>query len=52
MSISFPRSISAYLIAVYSTGAGVAIKVDHRQRKADLSTIYMQVDTVLEFAWI
>ena len=48
----FPRSISAFPIVVYSAGAGVVPKGSFRQIKASFSTIVMQVDAVLAFAWI
>ena len=48
----FPRSISALPIVVYSSGAGVVTKGSFRQIKASFSTIVMQVDAVLAFAWI
>ena len=51
-SISFPRSIYALLIVVYSDGAGVVPKGNHRQIKVISSTIAMQVDAVIEFSWI
>ena len=48
----FPRSISALLIVVYSAGACVVPKGSFRHIKASFSTIVMQVDGVLAFAWI
>ena len=51
LSILFPRSIAAFLKVVYSSGAGVVPKGNHRQRKSSLSTIDMQVYPVVAFAW-
>ena len=48
----FTSSIAASLIVVYYAAAGVFSKVNHRQIKASLSTIYMHVDTVVAFACI
>ena len=50
LSRLFPRSISALLIVLYSSGVGVETKGNHSHRKASLSTIAMQVDAVLTFA--
>ena len=47
-SRSFPRYISASLAVVYSSGTCVVPTGNIRQRKASPSTIYMQVDTVVE----
>ena len=52
LSVFFLRSIYASLIVLYSYGAGVVPKGSSRQIKASFSTIVMQVDTVLAFAWI
>ena len=52
LSWLFPRYIYASLIVVYYDGAGVVPKGSRKQRKASLSTIEMQVDIVLAFAWI
>ena len=52
LSRSFTRSISALLTVLYSAGAGVVPKGNLRQRKDGLSTIDMQVDAVVAFAWI
>ena len=52
LSRSLLRSISTLLIVAYSAGAGVLPKSSHMQRKSSLSTIVMQVDVILEFAWI
>ena len=48
----FPRSIVASLTAVYSAGAGVAPKINHRQIRDSLSNICMHVDSVVVFACI
>ena len=51
-SRSFPRSIAASLIVVYSTGVGVVPKGNLKQRKSSSSTIEMHVDAVVAFACI
>ena len=52
LSRLFPMSIAALLIVVYYYVVGVVPKGNLRQRKVSLYTIYMQVDTVVAFAWI
>ena len=47
-----PRPISAFLIVIHSVGSGVVPKSNSRQRQASLSTISMQVNAVVAFAWI
>ena len=49
---SFPRSIYASLIVVYSSGAGVVPNGILRKINARFSTISMHVDTIWEFVWI
>ena len=49
---SLPRSIAALLVVVYSADAGVVPKGNHRQRRASLSNISMQVEVAAAFAWI
>ena len=51
-SILLPRSIDASLIAVYSSGLGVATKNKLKKRKTSLSTIVMHVDVVVAVAFI
>ena len=51
-SRSFPRYIFASLAVVYSTSRGVVPKGNRRQRKAIFSTIAVQFNAVVEFAWI
>ena len=52
LSRSFPRSIAASLVVVYSTCAVAMTKGNIRQIKTSLYTIDMQVDAVVVFAWI
>ena len=52
LSRLFPGSISASLIVIYYAGAGVALKGNHRQRKAGFSSIAIKVNAVVAFAWI
>ena len=49
---SFPRSVDASLIVVYSAGAGVVSKGNLRQRKDSSSTIDLHVNAVISFACI
>ena len=48
---SFPSSIAASLVVVYSAGVSVVPKGRIRQRKAGFSTIGMHVDAIFPFAW-
>ena len=48
---SFPRSISALLVVVYSAGAGVVPRGRHRQKKVIFPTIEMHVDAICVFEW-
>ena len=52
LRISFPMSIAASLIVVYSAGVEVVPKGNRRHIKFRLSTIDMQVDAVVAFSWI
>ena len=47
----FPGCIAAFLTVIYYSGAGVVPKGNCRHIKASLSTITMQVDAVVAFAW-
>ena len=49
--MGYSPDISALLIVVYFAGAGVVPKVNLRQRKSILSTISIQFDAVVAFAW-
>ena len=51
-SRSLPRSIAASLTVVYSSGEGVVPKGNHRQMNSRSSTIAIQVDMFVAFAWI
>ena len=51
-SISLPRSISASLTVLYSSGAGVVTKGNSRQIKSISSNIAMPVYEVVVFACI
>ena len=50
--IPFPRSIAVSQKVVYSAGAGVVTKVNHRNIKASSFTIAMQVNAVVVFVCI
>ena len=52
LSRFFSRSIAYQIIVVYSDVAGVVPTGNQRQRKASLSTIAIQFDAVVAFAWI
>ena len=52
LSRSFPSYIDALLIVVYSAGAGGVSKGNHRQRKASLYSIDIQVNVVGSFSCI
>ena len=39
-------------MVVYYADAGVATKIKHRQRKANIPTIVMHVDVICAFAWM
>ena len=52
LSRSFPGYISVLLIVIYSPGAVMVTKDNHRKIKSSLSTIAMQVEVVIAFAWI
>ena len=49
--ISFPRSVAASLMVVYSANAGVAPKGRRRQRKASFNTITMYVTDICALVW-
>ena len=49
---SILRAIAALIIVVFSDGTSVVPKDGHRQRKASVSNIVMQVNVVLKFVWI
>ena len=48
---SFPRSISASLMVVYSASTDVAPKGRQRKRKDSFTTIEMHVDTICALSW-
>ena len=52
MRKSSPISISASLMVVYYSGAGVVPKGKNRHRQASIPTIAMNVDSICAFAWI
>ena len=52
LSISLPGYIDDFLTVVYSASVGVVPKGNLRQIRDSFSTIAMQVDAVVAFAWI
>ena len=52
LSILFPRYIAALIPVVYYADTGVVPKGNRSQGKDKLSTIAMQIDTVVAFSWI
>ena len=49
---SFTRSLSASMMVMHSSGAGVVPKGRHRKRKASFLTLEMHVDAIFAFAWM
>ena len=50
LSRCFPSSIAAFLTVLFYSGTGVVPKGNHRQIKAIILTIDMQVDVVVAFS--
>ena len=50
--ISFPRSIAASLMVVYSDGANVVPNSRRMKKEGSFPTISMHVDAIYMFAWI
>ena len=51
VSRSFPISIAASLLVMYSSSTGVVPKVRLRQRKASFHITTMHVDSICVLAW-
>ena len=48
----FDVSSNRVSTVVYSSGAGIVLKVIQRHRRASLSTMPMHVDAILTFVWM